>query len=152
MKLPDYGGYIIIGIQGEKYVGIVENSFSMSLSDTNTQFYWSSDNASSNFGGSFKVDGKKNAERTMKNFAENHSEIKFKIFDVYRHKLPVSIDWDKWREDSIRSEKTLSGVKDKFGNRNPEFSYEKVGLYFNRKVKNKDYKETLTFIEELKIL
>src|SRR5882724_3345304 len=72
---PDLPGFVVLGKAktDNAYQGIIENSFSMSLSKDRVNFFWSSDRATSNLtGGVYKVDGKACAERYQKYFAERH--------------------------------------------------------------------------------
>lgn len=121
---PHLQGYIVLGRKkgDNSYLGTIENSFSLGLSKDFVQFHWSSDNATSNFGGNFKVDGLECATETKEYHSRIDPDIEFEIYDVHdEEKLPVIIDWDQWREDSSAAA-TLSGVKNKFGARNPKFT------------------------------
>jgi len=120
---PHLPGYVVLckHKNGNAYQAIVELSFSMSLSSDRACFFWSSDKATSNFGGSFKIDGKKNAEHHCEQFQRNHPDMEFQIYDVHEQDLPIVIDWDNWRWGSAPSDKKLSGVVDKMAARNPKF-------------------------------
>lgn len=124
MEKPDLPGYIVIGRRpgGNTYaLGVIEGSFSLDTHPDRTQFFWSSKNATSNFGGSFEVDGRAMAERSAKDWNARHPDIDFEVFDVHSPHCPVLLDWDEWRRDSQPSDRTLSGVQDKFGARNVRF-------------------------------
>jgi hypothetical protein len=123
MAKPNLPGFIVLGKgpSTNAYVGTVELSFAMDLSKDRTQFYWSHDNATSNFGGKFKIDGRKDAEARVEQLAKAHPDHTWEIFDVHDDNLPVLMDWDDWRWGSTPSEKKLSGVMDKFIARNPRF-------------------------------
>jgi len=123
MKKPHLSGYIVLGRKptDNAYQGIVELSFSMGLSSDRVNFNWSSDNATSNFGGNFEVDGLKLAEKAKYAFTKEYPDMVFEIFDVHNDELPVVINWDQWRKDSAQDPETLSGVKNKMGARNPLF-------------------------------
>jgi hypothetical protein len=119
---PNLPGYVILGTyrSTNSFVGVIERSWSMDLAPDRTNFFWSSKNATSNLGGKFEVDGLESATHYLNHFAERHPDIEFKIYDINDENLPVIIDWDEWRKDSEPAE-TLSGVKNKFGARNPKF-------------------------------
>ncbi len=118
---PDCPGYVVLGKKrtDNSYKAIIERSWSMDLSGDHACFFWSSDNATSNLGGRFKVDGLADAKHNMAKFAKD-SDMEFTIFDVHSDDLPIIIDWDCWRECSKPAD-TMSGVKSKFGARNPRF-------------------------------
>lgn len=120
---PNLPGYIVLARQkgGNTYSGVIEGSFSLDRSLERTQFFWTSDNATSNFGGSFKVDGKKNAVEAAEYWGAKFPDVQFTVHDVHADDLPVVMDWDGWRRAKAPSEKTLSGVVDKFGARNVRF-------------------------------
>jgi hypothetical protein len=122
MKLPHLPGYIVLGREKDDnaYFGIVEHSFSLGTDKDRTQFYWTCDNASSNFGGSFKVNGQKMAEEAKEYWSKQRPNAEFEIWDISDPDIPVAIDWDQWRIDHAPAD-TLSGVKHKFGSRNPKF-------------------------------
>ncbi len=121
MAKPHLPGYVVLGREkgSNSYKAIIEQSFFMDLSGEFACFFWSSNNATSNFGGKFKIDGLKNAEHNRDKFAKD-SEMIFEIFDVHDDNIPIEIDWDYWRLCNEPAN-TLSGVKDKFGARNPRF-------------------------------
>lgn len=123
MEKPNCPGYVVLARNpgGNAYCqAIVELSFSMDLSPDRCLFFWSSKNATSNFGGKFEVDGLKDATHHRDAFAKNHPDLEFEIFDVHAEDLPIEIDWDGWRK-SCTPAQTLSGVADKYGARNPRF-------------------------------
>lgn len=120
LKLMQLPGYIVLTKEpgSNHYRGIIELSFSLDTSKDRTQFFWSSDNASSNFGGKFKIDGYKDAEYSIENWSKSKPDWIFEIFDARDDsKLPVYLDWDRWLNGNRRAD-TLSGVNDKFDARN----------------------------------
>ena len=120
MDKPNCPGYIVLARYGDSYMGIIERSWSMDLSFDRALFFWSSDHATSNFGGNFKIDGLVDATHHCKEFSKKHSDLDFKIYDVHSEDLPVELDWDEWRE-ACKPANTFSGVKDKFKARNVKF-------------------------------
>lgn len=120
MDKPNLSGYVVLARYGDSYQGIIEHSFWMDLSDERALFFWSSKNATSNFGGKFEVDGFKDAKHHLLKFSKDNPNLDFKIYDVHADDLPVEFDWDEWRE-ACKPAETLSGVKDKFKARNVKF-------------------------------
>lgn len=123
MEKPNLPGYLVLGRRegGNTFaLGTIERSFSLDTHPDRTQFFWSSENASSNFGGSFVVDGKSMAEKNARYWNEQQPEYRFEVFDVHDPECPVLMDWDEWRRDD-QPANTLSGVQDKFGSRNVRF-------------------------------
>lgn len=123
MKRPP--GYIIIGKRenANAYAaGIVENSFSMSVHPERSNFWWIG-SAVSNFGTKHELTREKvfkNAEHYRDMFSKP-GDPKFEIWDVDDPNLPVEIDWQEWERASAPSDKTLSGVVNKFRARNVRF-------------------------------
>lgn len=129
MDGPNLAGYIVLGYDpaSGKYVGYVENSFSMSISVHRTQFHWSG-TGYSNFGGTVPgIDGAQDADTEIRKLREKHPEYNWQKYDVHSEDIPVSIDWDDWRRGSARSIHTMSGVVDKHVARNPKFTIKEVG-------------------------
>ena len=122
MEKPKSPGYVVLGKYGDLYQGIIECSFSMDLSFERANFFWSSKKATSNFGGSFEIDGLEAATHYKEYFSERTPGVDFQIYDVHSDNLPVVFDWDEWRE-ACKPAETLSGVKDKFKARNVRFTY-----------------------------
>ncbi len=128
MEKPHLQGYIVLGWDeaAKRYVGYVENSFSMSISADRTQFLWSG-TAHGNFGGKFELDGAARADRTLygsdsfKGLIKEYPEYQWEAYDVHSPGIPVHLDWDEWREGSAHSDRTLSGVVNKYVARNPRF-------------------------------
>jgi len=124
MKKPDLQGYVVLGRRkqgGNTFeLGPVEHSFSLGTSSERTQFDWSSDNATSNFGGSFKIDGLERAKRDVERLEKSKPDYEWFIFDIHDPDIPVLIDWDEWRAAGAPGW-TLSGVIDKFRRRNVRF-------------------------------
>ena len=123
MEKPNLEGFVLLCKEPKDnaYKAIVEHSFSMGMSPDRVLFFWSSDKATSNLGGSFRVDGKANAKEQKREYEKLYPEVEFTIFDIHDPELPILVDWDGWRAASARSDKTLSGVVDKFTARNPRF-------------------------------
>jgi hypothetical protein len=125
MERPHLPGCVILTRDrtANQWRGVVEHSFSMdNAHQDRVLFWWSSKNATSNLGGNFEVDGFADAASYVRKNAPRHPGLEFAVFDVHdEDKLPIVIDWDEWREAGERSDKTLSGVKDKFRRRNPRF-------------------------------
>jgi hypothetical protein len=69
-----------------KLQGLVENSFSMDMSDTHASIFWSGKAYS--MLGEHNLDGIKNAEHNA-----NPGDL---ILDPLAEDCPVTIDWDKW--------------------------------------------------------
>lgn len=113
--------YVVLGERDGHLVGIIERSFSMDLSDERVRIWWSSENAVSNFGIHHVVNGEKDAEYHRECFDQNHSEVGFQVFDLNAPDCPIDIDWAGYLEASAPDSQKLSGVKDKFGARNPKF-------------------------------
>lgn len=69
--------------------GQIEHSFSMDWSDNLVNIWWSG-NATSNFGGSFKLDA-------SKDIIANHRLIPGEIFvDPLAEDSPIVVNWKKW--------------------------------------------------------
>jgi hypothetical protein len=120
---PGLPGYVILGRRAgsNSYVGVVELSFAMDLHDSRTNFFWTGVGRDNIVGAKHQIDGKATAERYRQHFAERNPTIEFTVYDIDSPDLPVVIDWDDWRDGSSPSDRTLSGVKDKFRARNPRF-------------------------------
>ena len=121
MRLP---GYICLAVfPGEEwYTGLVERSFSLDKSRTETQFFWTSDNAHSNFGTTHEIDGWKDAKRRKEYYEGLYPGVRIIIVDARDEDLlPVELDWEGWI-DARQPAETLSGVKDKYGARNIRFT------------------------------
>lgn len=102
------------------YMGYVENSFSLGVSKNETFVYWTSANASSNFGGKFSIDGKSWAEKDLADMRRRHCDEEWEIFNV-EDPLPVELDWRMYHWGHERDNQTLSGVRDKYAARNVKF-------------------------------
>ena len=122
MEKPHLEGYIVLGWDpaSGKYLGYVENSFSMSVSTERTQFHWSG-TAYSNFGTTHQLDGSVAADREIQYLSKEYPQYQWEKYDVHDSGIPVHLDWDEWRADSARDDKKLSGVVSKYGARNPRF-------------------------------
>lgn len=112
--------FILLGRKkGENaYMGYVENSFSLSTSKNETFVYWSSNNATSNFGGTFVIDGKAWAEKDLAKLQLRPDED-WQMFSV-EDALPVTLDWRMYHWGH-EPDLTLSGVRDKYAARNVRF-------------------------------
>lgn len=121
MALPGY--IVLVRKPGDNaYIGLVEGSFSLDTSRDRTQFFWSSDNATSNFGGKFKIDGYADAKHRVDSYRKLSPDWIFEIFDARDDELlPVVLDWENWLLDN-RSANNLSGVANKYGARNIRFT------------------------------
>lgn len=115
--------YVVLGCKPDgTYVGIVENSFSMSLSERYVNIFWSSETARDNIVGAIHVvNGEEDAQHHCKNFSRGHPEIQFSVYDLNSPDCPIDIDWKRYLISWTPDPKKLSGVKDKFGARNPDF-------------------------------
>ncbi len=101
------------------FFGPVEQSFSLSVEEGRTQFFWEH-NSDPSYGLIW-------AEKSLKSFETAHPNWSYQIYDVKRpsanknvlgaEELPVIIDWDDWL-DANQLSNTLSGVKDKYRARN----------------------------------
>lgn len=120
MEKPDRPGFIILGTGRESngFTGSVEHSFSLAIDETRTQFFWSGPAYS--FLGRIELDGQVDAEHRLVSLRRDHPDFTWAIFDAHGE-LPVLIDWDRWRHDKERKSEKLSGVRNKFGHRNPSF-------------------------------
>lgn len=113
--------FILLGRKkGENaYMGYVEGSFSLMTSKDETFVYWTSANATSNFGGKFTIDGKSWAEKDFAKLQARADE-EWEMFNV-EEPLPVELDWRKYHWGSEPDCMTLSGVRDKYAARNVGF-------------------------------
>jgi hypothetical protein len=119
-------GFVILGKHkgGNSYCfGYTEGSFSMSLSEDKTNFWWYG-TAYSNFGTKHELTPesvRKNIERHVKDLELGHPDVEFEVWDVHDPLIPVEFDWELWLWGSQSSDKTLSGVVDKYAARNLRF-------------------------------
>lgn len=122
--MGNHEGYVVLikKPNDSQLYGPVECSFSLDVRPNETQYFWSSDNATSNFGGTFKVDGLKDAKYTITCWKPKNPSWEFKIWDLKDPMLPIIIDWEKYDWACTRNEKTLSGVRDKYHSRNLQFA------------------------------
>jgi hypothetical protein len=77
---------IVLRKKEDKLQGLVEESFSMGMSDTHVSIFWSGKAYS--MLGEHNLDGIKNAEHNAKD-----GDL---ILDPLAEDCPVTIDWDKW--------------------------------------------------------
>jgi hypothetical protein len=119
--LMTLAGYIILVKKpnDDTLYGIVEQSFSLDTSKTHTFFFWDSPK-----GGRFReMDGKVWVQKDCEYWNKNHPDWEFTIYDARDDsKLPVTIDWESWLDAHEPSDKTLSGIKDKYRARNLRFT------------------------------
>jgi hypothetical protein len=125
-KLLNLPGYVVLGKRegGNAYNAIIERSFSMDVSSDNANFWWIGEARDNFFGAKWELSKEivlKNAERHRDAFNKTRPDMKFEVFDVRDPDLPIVIDWDTWLWAHESSDKTLSGVRDKFIARNPPF-------------------------------
>lgn len=122
MKLRELPAWVVLGKEpgGNSYKAVVERSFSMDLDAERACIFWSSGDATSNIGGSFKIDGKAAADRHQKMFEKACPGMTFEVFDVHGE-IPIEIDWDRYEADNEFVPNTLSGVRNKFNARNARF-------------------------------
>ncbi len=78
-----------------KLQGLVENSFSMDMSDTHASIFWSGKAYS--MLGEHQLDGIKNAEHNAKS-----GDL---ILDPLSEDCPVTINWDKWLTATTKYDK-----------------------------------------------
>ena len=113
-RILAFPGYVILGTVpgGNSMSAVIERSFSMDESIERVLFWF--------------VRPDMQADRVFKNcehyramFSKGGKE--YKIWDVRDPELPILINWEEWLWANSSSEKTLSGVRDKFRSRNPEF-------------------------------
>lgn len=125
MDKPDMVGFVVLAKSktDNSYKAIIERSWSMDLSSDCCLFFWTGKGYSALFkpGAYVEIDGFKDATHHKEKFGQNNAGMDFTIFEVHATDLPIAIDWDTWRKDCAPSEKTLSGVQNKFGARNPRF-------------------------------
>ena len=117
-------GYICLAVMPEEewYTGLVENSFSMGISNKATQFFWSGIGYDNIFRQRHEIDGWHNAKYRANRFEKENRGSNVFIFDVRDEDfLPVSLDWDKWMLACRPDIRKLSGVKDKYYARNIPF-------------------------------
>src|SRR5271170_6584263 len=121
--MSDLKGYVVLITKPNdpSLYGPVELSFGLDVRPNETQYFWSSNNASSNFGiRGIKVEGLKRAESSIKAWRQDHPDWKFGVYDVEDPFLPIVIDWAGYKR-AIVPAKTLSGVTDKYKARNLSF-------------------------------
>jgi hypothetical protein len=119
----DLPAFIILGRKpgDNAYTGYVEHSFSMGESKDESLVFWSSQNAASNFGGKFVVDGRKKAENHLNILRQKDAKTEWEIYDVTDENIPVVLNWQIWHWAN-EPDYTLSGVRDKYRARNVKFS------------------------------
>lgn len=123
LKLP---GFVILGKEAgaNAYtLGYVENSFSMQVKPAQTNFWWVG-TARSNFGSTHELTTervRKTVDEHCKDLNKSHPGTEFTVWDVRDPEIPVEFDWETWLWGSQRSDKTLSGVVEKYAARNLHF-------------------------------
>ena len=122
-RLQDKPNYVVIGKKDEIYYGVIEQSFSMGLSEDRILVLWTSEFATSNItSGTFKIDGKDDAEYQLKRVSKDYPDIDFEVVKLLSPESYVEIDWEEYAEAGMPDVKRLSGVKDKFRARNARFT------------------------------
>lgn len=113
-RLLNLPGYVILGNEpGANHLSaIIERSWSMDKSQDRVLFWF------------VRPDMK--AERVYKNcehyrdmFSKDGAE--YQIWDARDPNLPIEINWEEWLWAQTFDDKKVSGVRDKFRGRNPEF-------------------------------
>ena len=102
---------IILRKHNDKFVGVVEEAFSINVSGKFDRIWWSG-NGYTQFGNNYEVDGIKDAERN----AFNEDDI---IFDPLSDECPVEIDWKSWKASKI-------AVNSIFTTRNAPFKIKEI--------------------------
>ena len=68
------------------------------------------------------MDGRQDAEKRVEKFQRGCLDWEFAIYDAHDDDaLPVTLDWNQWAMD-CRPAPNLSGVVDKYGARNIQFT------------------------------
>jgi hypothetical protein len=98
---------------------LCEESFSMNYYTDRAMIFWSSNTATSNLGGSFKVDGVSWASQNHQKY--DPTQI---VFDPLSDDCPIDIDWRRWLEDLDADSKAS-----KFDKRNARFTVKPHGLW-----------------------
>lgn len=110
-------GYIILVNKpgdGQLY-GTVENSFSIGIEPNRAFLYWTS--AYRN------IDGLEWAKKDVAYWTKQHPDYVYTIYDARdAEKLPVVLNWDVWLDAHTPSDKTMSGIKNKYDARNLRFT------------------------------
>mgnify|MGYP003575815978 CR=1 FL=1 len=119
-------GFVVLGKPraANAYRAIIERSFSMDLSGECANLFLIGTFRDNIFGAKWelnKENARADAEKYRVMFSKGRSDWTFEIWDLDDPDIPVEFDWDRWREHSTYSEKTFSGVVNKFGARNPTF-------------------------------
>ena len=103
----------------ERYVGLVENSFTLGTSFEATQLFWSGQARDNIFGRLHELDGWKNARDRADWFERTYPGGRVLIFDVHDGDLlPVKLDWHLWLLDSAQA---AGRPRNKWGSRNIAF-------------------------------
>lgn len=120
-KLLDLPGFVILGSRpGENALSaIIELSFAMDESQDRVLFWFIRPDMS-------KERVMKNCEHYRSMFSMGGNE--YKIWDVRDPDLPIDINWEEWLWANASSEKTVSGVRDKYRARNPQFKMKEEEL------------------------
>lgn len=110
-------GYILlIKKPGDaQFYGTVENSFSIGIEPNRAFLYWTS--AYRN------IDGLEWANKDLAYWKKQYPDYEYTIYDARdAEKLPVVLNWDVWLDAHTPSEKTMSGIKNKYDARNLKFT------------------------------
>jgi hypothetical protein len=128
---PGMKGYVVLGKRegGNAYSAVIERSFSMDVSPERASVFLIGVFRDNLVGAKWDLTKQKVlacAEKYRDTFSGRSDivgvpEMEFKVWDIDDPELPIVIDWDDWRRGNERSDKTLSGVRDKFSARNPRF-------------------------------
>jgi len=112
-------GYVILGTVpgGNSLSAVIELSFAMDESMERVLFWF------------VRPDMKaenvlKNCERYREMFSKGGKE--FKIWDVRDPELPIEINWEEWLWAQSYDDRKVSGVRDKFRGRNPQFKMKEI--------------------------
>lgn len=125
-KLMALPGWVIVARTGggnQYHLGYCENSFSMSLEPALANFWWVG-TARSNFGTTYDLTAQRveqDARENISRLQRNHSSLVFELIDVRAADCPIELDWNNWLWGNQSSDKTLSGVVDKYAARNLRF-------------------------------
>lgn len=128
---PGMKGYVVLGKRegGNAYSAVIERSFSMDVSSERVNVFLIGVFTDNLVGAKWDLTKQKVlacAEKYRATFSGRGDivgcpKMQFEVWDIDDPKLPIVIDWDDWRRGNERSDKTLSGVRDKFSARNPRF-------------------------------
>jgi hypothetical protein len=109
-------GYILLikKPNDDKLYGPVENSFSLGVEPNRTFLYWSSVR--------WGLDAWTWVNKDLDKWRQDNPDWDYTIYKAMDKNLPVAINWDLWLDAHSPSNKTLSGVKNKYDCRNLKFT------------------------------